>query len=146
MPEFRRHVVIDLPRAHVWEFLTDPANAARWLPNLRCIEMITDGPPGVGSKYRETRRFKGRDNVAEVEVTAWEPPVVYAAGMPYAGMFFEYRYELSSPTETSTHVALIARAEPRSTLGKLAAIPMVKAMEKCDGEHLCALKQAMESE
>ena len=144
MPEFHRHVVIDRPRARVWEFITEPANAARWMPNLRSLEVITEGPLGVGSKYRETRRFKGRDNTAEIEVTAWEPPAIYAAGTPLAGTFFEYRYELSSPTESSTHLELIASAKPSSALGKLAAIPMIKAMEKADGEHLDAIKRAVE--
>lgn len=144
MAEFHRHVVIDRPRTHVWEFITDPSNASRWMPNLTSIEVITEGPLGVGSKYRETRRFKGRDNTSEIEVTAWEPPIVYAAGTPYAGAFFEYRYQLSSPTETSTHLELIATARARTILGKLAAVPLIKAMEKADGEHLEAIKRAVE--
>lgn len=145
MAEFRRHVVIDRPRCEVWEFITNHANAARWMPNLTSIEVVSEGPVGVGSRFRETRRFKGRDAVAEIEVTAWEPPVEYAAGTPYAGTFFEYRYQLSSPTETSTHLELIATASPRTMLGRLASIPMIRAMERCDGEQLASIKRAIEA-
>lgn len=145
MAGFRRHVTIDRPRAEVWAFLTDLARAGSWVPGLVSVEPVGGSALGVGTRLRETRRLHGKEAVAEVEVTAWEPPIVYALGSEYGGAMFEYRYELTSPTETSTTVELIASGRADGARGKLACIPMLQMMQETDGDQLERLRGAIEA-
>lgn len=46
-------VVLDAPVERVFAFLADPENRPRWQSSLRAVEMITDGEPRVGTRWRE---------------------------------------------------------------------------------------------
>jgi len=41
---------------------------------ITSLEMLTPGPLGVGSRWRETRQFMGKEVTEEMEVTGFDPP------------------------------------------------------------------------
>ena len=45
------------PRAEVAAFASDPRNAPRWYANIRSVDVLTDGPVGVGSRMRFVATF-----------------------------------------------------------------------------------------
>jgi dehydrogenase/reductase SDR family protein 12 len=55
-------------------FVGDFANTKRWDPGVAQAEKVTDGPIGVGTRYRLRVLFNGRELPMTYEVTAWDPP------------------------------------------------------------------------
>ena len=57
----------------VWAALTDIPGWAQWVPNLVRLELLSDGPFGVRTRWCEARQMFGREAAEEYEVTALEP-------------------------------------------------------------------------
>ena len=72
-------VEISRSPADVFAFVADLCNEPKYVPNVVETEKISDGPCGVGSKYREvTRVMFGRNAVATYEITQYDPPTTFA--------------------------------------------------------------------
>jgi hypothetical protein len=63
---------IDAPVKRVFEVFTDLEHAAARVSGIRNIEMLTAGPFGLGTRWRESRQLVGRVDAADMEVTAFE--------------------------------------------------------------------------
>ena len=57
-------VLIQRPPEEVFDYLSDPRNELEWNPKVRVMEKLTDGPVGVGTKFRakwtKSTRFTSR--------------------------------------------------------------------------------------
>ncbi|MEO1533955.1 MAG: SRPBCC family protein [Planctomycetota bacterium] len=67
----------------VFAVASDIANAAERIGGIDSVEMLTDGPVGMGTKWRETRTMFGKQADETMWITAWEPPVAGAASAKY---------------------------------------------------------------
>ena len=56
--EVRRHVAAPVER--VWALATDLEGSPRVVRGIEAVEVLTPGPFGVGTRWRETRRMFGR--------------------------------------------------------------------------------------
>ena len=61
---------IDAPVAEVFGRFTDLDGSATRVSGIKAIEMLTPGPFGPGTRWRETREVLGQLDTAEMEVTA----------------------------------------------------------------------------
>lgn len=78
--------------ADVWEVLTDIGSAADVLRGVDKVELLTDGPYAVGTRWRETRTMMGKSETQEMQVTEAEPPsrtviTAEAGGVHYTTVF-----------------------------------------------------------
>jgi carbon monoxide dehydrogenase subunit G len=85
-----RHVAA--PVDTVWDLATDLAGAPGTLSGVTRVEVLTPGPFGVGTRWRETRTMLGRDATEEMAVTAIERHRSYtveadASGAHYVSTF-----------------------------------------------------------
>lgn len=112
------------------------------LPSVQHAEQVTDGPLGLGTRFRETRMINGREATAEIEVTTYEPPRRYAATSTQGGITATYHY-LFTPENNGTRVDLQAEVNANG-LRKLMLPLVVGFMKKEDGNHLTHLKQVVE--
>ena len=68
------HVEVEQTLSHpveaVFGFMSDPANRPLWQEHTERVEMLTEGPSGVGTRWRETTAGVG---TYEAEVVAFEP-------------------------------------------------------------------------
>ena len=72
-------VEVNRPPAEVFKFIADLCNEPRYVPNVIETQKLSDGPAGVGAKYREvTRVMFGRKAVSTYEVTQYDPPTTFA--------------------------------------------------------------------
>jgi uncharacterized protein YndB with AHSA1/START domain len=66
-------VVIQRSPEAVFSFVSDFRNLPRWFPNIEQVEMLTSGPIGPGTQFREQSRlpsgkeFEGVDEIVEYE-------------------------------------------------------------------------------
>jgi uncharacterized protein YndB with AHSA1/START domain len=103
----------DVARApeDVFDLLTDPARLAEWQTAKTRVEKLTDGPPGLGTRVRETTRQPGgREFDQIVEFTKFERPRlvhVHVVEGPYP-VDGEWAFE---PQGGGTRVRFVAEGE-----------------------------------
>ena len=71
-------VTIDRPVQDVFSFFVDPALVARWQTAVSEAEQITEGPVGVGTRFRVRRTYLGRRLESTEEVTEYVPNRAFA--------------------------------------------------------------------
>ena len=64
---------IDAPLDVAFDVFTDFSRGAERIPSIAKIEMLTDGPIGVGTRWRETRRAGAGTATEELEIVRFEP-------------------------------------------------------------------------
>ncbi len=139
--EFNEHIA--KPPKQVFELISDLTNASKFLDNIKGSTKLTDGPIGVGTRFRETRVVGGKESSADLLVTAYEPNSHFGIRSEVEGIKVEYHYHLS-PEAGGTQLRWVCELEA-SGLRKM-MLPMVAGiMKKEDGDHLQKLKAHLES-
>src|SRR5689334_21006017 len=64
---------LNRPVEQVFAFLMDINQQPTWQSNLIKSEQLTQGPLGLGSRFREVRRMGKRESEIQGEITAFEP-------------------------------------------------------------------------
>jgi uncharacterized protein YndB with AHSA1/START domain len=113
---------VDRPPELVFDYMTDPANLADWQTSKTFVEKLTDGPPGLGSRFREgTKPPAGREFEMVTEFTEFDRPRrfhVHVVEGPYP---VDGTWSLE-PQGTGTRVRFVAEGElpgPLRLLGPL---------------------------
>jgi uncharacterized protein YndB with AHSA1/START domain len=57
---YRTETVIHRPPEEVFEFCSDLRSELQWNPKVKYVEKLTDGPVGVGTRYRARGPTAGR--------------------------------------------------------------------------------------
>jgi hypothetical protein len=74
---------IDRPVPEVFDFLSDIRNELAWNPDAKSVEKLTDGPIGVGTRFRA---LWARTGSVEVEMVGFDPPRAWATRSAAMGM------------------------------------------------------------
>jgi carbon monoxide dehydrogenase subunit G len=80
------------PPPEVFAVYTNLGKAPERIPGIVSVELLTDGPFGVGTRWRETRLMFKKEATEEMWVTACDPPRSYTVvaeshGMRYTTVF-----------------------------------------------------------
>jgi uncharacterized protein YndB with AHSA1/START domain len=74
MQSAERTIVIDLPAAEVFDYVSDGTKAREWRPGVLDIARVSTDAVGVGTVYRQgVFGPMGRRIAADYEITAFEP-------------------------------------------------------------------------
>src|SRR2546425_7526373 len=111
-------VRIAAPVERVFEVFADLRNVPGRIKGIKRLEVLTDGPIGVGTKFRETREMFGKDATEEMEITEFDPPRTYSVGALSCGCQYTARYDFRADGE-GTLVGLNLRGEAVSFVAKL---------------------------
>lgn len=131
---------------HVFALATDFGRAAEVIRAIEKIEMLTDGPVGLGTRFLETRTVLGHATTQEMEVTVFEPPLRYVLGCESHGSRYLTEVRLA-PNRTGTDVELRFEAQPLSFMAKAMAEmlrPMLDSVAGVLDNDLEDLKEALE--
>ncbi len=109
---------IAAPQRVVWQLLTDLQGAPGRIRGIRTLEVLTTGPVGKGTRFRETRVMLGRTAVEELEITAFEAPRTYTVEAESGGAHFVAQYTLKEAAGVTT-LRLEVHTHARSLLAKL---------------------------
>jgi protein-S-isoprenylcysteine O-methyltransferase Ste14 len=104
----------------VFHALTDLDSAADWMPGFVRIENLSQGEFSVGSQWRETRKFFGKEATEQFEVTRCESPTELSVrvdgskGSSRRGEYlFDYRLEpKGAGTDVTLHAAIRGTRRP----------------------------------
>jgi hypothetical protein len=84
---------IAAPHDRVFAMMSDFANAPSRITGIARCEMLTTGPVGKGTRFRETRKMFGREQTETMEVVEWNPPSHYTLEANSCGCL--YRFTIS---------------------------------------------------
>ena len=134
----------------VWAVLTDLENAPQRISAIKRLEILTKGPVGKGTRWRETRIMFKREATEKMEITEWNPPRSYTVEANSCGAHFKSTITCEHDpnaaggtlvTFTMMTKPLTFMAKLMSPLGVLMKGACVKAFEK----DLDDLKRSVES-
>ena len=144
MITWEESIIINRPQQEVWDFLSNPANLAKWGSSTEFAEWTSEGPHGVGSTAREVGKAMGRKVEAISEITVWDPPNEhsrkYISG-PLKAVQATMKFE---PTENGTQFT----AYGQGTFGGILKIVeglVSKLSKKQMNKDLEALKKLLEA-
>lgn len=132
----------------VFPVATDLAHAAERIRGIAKIELITPGPVGVGTQWRETRKMMGHQSTETLEITAFDPPHGYTIGCDSCGAHIQTTFHFT-PVGDETDVTLAVSLEARSLFAKLMSplgnMMFGATMRKCMQDDLDDIKLAAEA-
>jgi uncharacterized membrane protein len=125
----RASVDIARPIDEVFAYVADYANDPAWRAEVRDMRFLSDGPPGVGSRVRETAVLWGRRVVTESVITAHEPNrrVAFEA---VAGPFRVSGSRTVEAVEDGTRLTYELEWRPGSRAGRLIAPAMGRSFQR----------------
>ena len=103
-----------------FETMLDVAHWPQFISGISSVEMLTPGPVGVGSRFRETRQMYGRSASEDMTIAEIDAPrsIVLTAEAHGARYRVENRFE---PSGSGTRVTVEFAATPMTLLARLAA-------------------------
>lgn len=127
---------VNAPVERVFEVFSDLHRAAERVNGIEAIEVLTEGPVGAGTRWKETRIMFGKACSEEMWITAFEPPRGYtvecdSCGAHYATQFrFEPHGDGTRVEQEFTCRASSFMAKLMSPLARLMMKPMLQAMDQ----------------
>lgn len=142
--------VVNAPVEKTFLLFTDFANAAERVSGIESVNMLTDGPVGVGTRFTETRIMFGKSSTEEMEVTKFEPNKLCSVEAESCGAKFvsTFRFLKEGP---NTKVEMDMLTQPISFFAKIMS-PLtgfmagsVKKIIESDMNDLAKLAEANDS-
>ena len=115
--EIRRHVAAPVQR--VWDVATDLPGSPQVIQGIDAVEVLTPGPFGVGTRWRETRTMMGRSATEEMTVTAVEPQRSYRVEAASRGAHYVSTFAFAPSADGGTDVTTTFGGQPTSTVARV---------------------------
>ena len=148
MSSFQMTKHVAAPVDVVFDIASDLAHATEHVRGIEKIELLTSGPIGVGTKWRETRRMMAREATETLEITAFDRPRTYTVGCDSCGCYFQTVFQFE-PHAGGTAVTLEVTTKAQTFMAKLMSpignLMMGKVMRKCIEDDLDDVKRVAES-
>lgn len=148
MPQFVVSTHFNCSRERAFAVCSDLDRIPERIPEIIRIEKLTDGPFGIGTKFRETRKMFGRESTEQFDVTEFAPPERFTMTAISCGVEFHAEYRFT-PEGTGTRVDLTITSKAVSFFAKLMsplAGLMTGTMKKAILKDLESLSKAAENE
>ncbi len=139
--------LVAAPIEAVFAVYTDLEKAAERIPGITALELLTEGPVGKGTRWRETRLMFKKEAVEEMEVTAFDINRSYTLGCESHGSRYASEFVLT-PTDGGTNLSMSFEATPLTMTAKVLSFvmrPMMKMMAKECLKDLDGVKRAAEA-
>ena len=141
-------VLINAPAERVFEVLTDLEGLPERVTAIQKIELLTEGPVGLGTKFRETRIMFKREASEEMEFTSFDPPQGYVLEAESRGARYTTTYRLD-PENNGTRLSISFEGTALSPFARFVSavlMPFFKgAMRRAVEADLENLKHAAEA-
>ena len=121
MPKIKASIDIQAPREQVFQVFSDLPACAERIQGIDKIEMLSDGPMQVGTRWRETRTMFGKEATEEMWVTQFDVPAGYTVEAESHGTNYISRYDFEDLGDV-TRVAMSFTGQPLSLSAKLMSV------------------------
>ena len=140
---------VSAPLQDVFEVYTDIGKAAERIPAITKLEMLSEGPFGNGTRWRETRVIMKKEATEEMWVTGFTPSQSYTVEAQSHGTLYETLFQFE-PEGDGTNVTWTFNGTPQTLGAKLMApifgLFFTGMMKKCMRDDLEALRDVCEGQ
>ena len=137
---YSTETVIGRSPEDVFDYCSDLRSELQWNPKVRYIEQLTDGPVGVGTRYRARWANSGP---ATVQVVAFDRPRSWETTATARGMRIRFQGTVTGAAQGARYTAsLELQPEGRA---RLVAPLAVLAMRRQDQQNMRRIREALES-
>lgn len=138
-------VVIAAPAAAVFPYLLEGAKRLRWMGVLKESEQLTDGPPAVGSRWRDVFEDHGQRVELEAELVELERDRRLRVRLDNRGFDSTSTQELED-VGGATRVSTVIETEYRMLAARLMSGVVTRHAQKQLEADLARLKELVEAE
>ena len=135
------------PIDRVFAVYSNIPNAAERIPDIQKIEMLSEGPVGVGTRWRETRIMFKKEATEEMWISSFDPPRSYTVEAESHGMRYDTRFDFEE-ADGGTRVTWTFVGTPLTLGAKIMApifgLLMSGMLRKCMQRDLDALRTVCE--
>lgn len=131
-----------------FQYASDLARAADRIEGIAKLELLTDGPVGVGTRFRETRIMFKREATEEMEITKFDPPRSYEVEANSHGCHYHTVYTFT-PEGQGTEVTLVFNAHALTMTARIMSFvmaPLMRSAMRCIEADLDDLAKAVVEE
>ena len=143
MAKMETTIVINRSLEEVFAFTTNFENQPKWQSRLLEAQQTSEGPIGVGTKWRFVAKFLGQRIEFEQECIEYEPNRMYA-GKSTSGPFPIEGRQTYNPVEGGTKLNVTVEVQPGEFF-KLAEPLVVSMLKRLTDADLANLKDLMEA-
>ncbi len=141
-------VDVNAPIEQVFRVFTELDKAVERIPGIVKLEMLTEGPVGEGTRWRETRVMMKKEAIETMWITGFHPPNSYTVEANSHGMIYRTLFEFKE-AGAATRVTWNFVGTPQ-TFGTKLMDPILGLlfggmMKRCLLEDLNALKAVCEA-
>jgi hypothetical protein len=147
MAAFSMSTTVQAPIETVFRLAADFPNAAERVKGIKRVEMLTPGPVGVGTRFKETREMMKREATEEMEVTQFVEPKLYTLSCHSCGCLFESTIRCE-PDAGGTKLTFDCNTKPLTWGAKLMwplGWLMQGTVKKCIEQDMADIKAAAEA-
>ncbi len=147
MARFTLKKYVEAPPEKVFQLLTDFSRLPEVVEAIQKIDVVTDGPVGVGTKFNETRVMFKREATELMEITAFDSPRSFTLSCNSCGAQMDSVHTLT-PMGEGTEIELSLSAKPLSFFAKMMSFMtkfMLKGCIKAVEKDLDNIKVAVET-
>ena len=137
---YRTETVIRRPAEDVFDFCSDLRSELQWNPKVKYVEKLTEGPVGVGTRYRAQWANSGPTTV---EVVQFDRPRSWKTHTNARGMGIRFQGTVSDAAPGTRYTAYL-ELQPRR-LARLVAPLALWVMRRQDQQNMRRIRQALES-
>jgi carbon monoxide dehydrogenase subunit G len=138
-----REIVVDRPPEEVFAYLSDPDNIPEWQSGVLEARKDSQGPMGVGARWREVRTFLGRRIEQTIEATAFEAGKEFSLEVVSGPVPFRIRH-LFEAAGGGTRIRVTGEGE-LGGFAKLGRRFVIRALERQFETDFAKLKEVVES-
>jgi uncharacterized membrane protein len=139
-------VRIAAPVPRVFALATDLVQMPQRIADIKRVEVLTPGPVGVGTRFRETRMMFGKEATEEMSFSVFEPDRAYTITCQSCGAVYVSAFEFVHEAG-GTRVDMCFDARPVTLMARVMAPLAFFArgmVRRCVQRDLEALKRAAE--
>jgi uncharacterized protein YndB with AHSA1/START domain len=137
---YSTETVIRRPPEDVFEFCSDLRSELRWNPKARYVEQLTDGPVGVGTRYRAQWANSGP---TAVEVVRFDRPRRWETHATARGMAIRFQGTVTDAAPGTRDIAYL-ELHPKGLAWLVAPLALL-AMQHQDQKNMRRIREALES-
>ncbi len=134
---------VSAPIDRVFEVYTELDKAAERIPDITSLEVLSEGPFGEGTRWRETRVMFKKEATEEMWVTGFDPPRSYDVEAESHGMHYSTHFSFTPEgdgTKVSWSFSGTAQTLGAKMMSPIFSVLMKGTMKKCVLRDLEALR------
>ncbi len=140
---------VNAPASQVFDACTGFESAPERVSGIKSVEMLTEGPTRVGTRFKETRVIMKKEASETMEVVALEPGRSVTLSASSCGMNYKTKFEFHPAGDGASDIVFTMDAKPLTLgariLAPLMALMMGGMMKKLIAQDIADIKAWVES-